>query len=222
MPLEHLQLEWLGHSGFRFVWNNKVIYIDPYMLSESSKLADFIFLTHSHYDHCSLADLNKIVTQDTVIFLPADAQSKITRFPFPVDMQIVEPQQEFEVAGMKISCLPAYNLHTSFHPSSEGWVGYVFRFENLILYHAGDTDMIPEMQRLTGFGGGNDYFIALLPIGGKYTMNYEEAVEAASLIKPSLAIPMHYGSVIGTKKDAEMFVALCQEKGVNAKILEKS
>ena len=222
MPLEKLQLEWLGHSGFKFIWGGKVMYLDPYMISDYSKPADFIFLTHSHYDHCSLADLQKIVTEKTVILLPADAQSKINRFSFPVDMRIVEPMQEFEIAGIKISCLPSYNLHTSFHTKSEGWVGYVLCFDEITLYHAGDTDLIPEMQKLTGFGNDKSYFIALLPVGGKYVMDADEAAEAAALIKPNLAIPMHYGSIHGTLEDAQEFVKLCEEKGIKAMILEKS
>ena len=92
---------------------------------------------------------------------------------------------------------------------------------DVIIYHAGDTDNIEEMKKLTGYNQPDKKFVALLPVGGKYTMNSEEAFEVAKKIKPFLAIPMHYGSIIGTKEDAEDFLKLCKDEKINAEILER-
>ncbi|MFA6974248.1 MAG: MBL fold metallo-hydrolase, partial [Parcubacteria group bacterium] len=115
----------------------------------------------------------------------------------------------------------AYNIDKPFHPKSELWLGFLIKINGLLLYHAGDSDVIPEMQKLTGYNHPEKEFIALLPIGGRFTMSAEEAVEAAKIIKPSLAIPMHYGSIVGTEQDAIDFVQMCKEEGINAIILEK-
>ena len=128
---------------------------------------------------------------------------------------------ELDLGEIKISILPAYNIDKHFHPQDEGWVGYLVKMNGVIVYHAGDTDLIPEMQKLTGHGQADRKFIALLPVGGRFTMTSEEAAEAAKLIKPDLAIPMHYGSIVGTEEDAEEFVEFCKEENINAKILEK-
>jgi len=220
MKIDKVEIKWLGHSGF-LIKNSKVIYIDPYNLKENSEKADIILITHSHYDHCSFADLQKIIKEGTKIFITADCQSVVTRFNIIIEMVIVEPGQEFDLGDIKISTLPAYNLDKTFHPKDEGWVGYVIKIENVLIYHTGDVDLIPEMQKLTGFKQPGKQFVALLPIGGRFTMSVDEAVEAAKLIKPSLAIPMHWGSIIGSKEDAEEFVEGCKEAGIDAVILEK-
>ena len=220
MKIGEVEIQWLGHAGF-LIKNSKIIYIDPYQIKEDSEKADLILLTHSHYDHCSIADLKKIVKEGTKIIITADCQSKITRFEVPIEMIIIEAGQELKFGGTVISTIPAYNTDKSFHPKEESWVGYLVKTDNVLIYYAGDTDFIPEMQKLTGYSGSDRKFIALLPVGGRFVMTAEEAAEAAKLIKPSLAIPMHYGSISGTEKDAEEFVQLCEEYGVKAKILEK-
>ena len=220
MNIGEIELKWLGHSGF-LIKNHQVIYIDPYNIKENSEKADIILITHSHYDHCSVADIKNIIKEGTKILLTADSQSKITRFTIPIDIQIVGPNQELAFGEIKISTLPAYNLDKPFHPKEEEWVGYLIKMNDVLIYCAGDTDLIPEMQRLTGYNQPDKKFIALLPIGGRLTMGAEEAAEAAKLIKPSLAIPTHYGSVVGSISDAEEFVKLCKEEGIDARILEK-
>ncbi len=220
MKIGEIELKWLGHSGF-LIRNHKVIYIDPYNLKENSEKADIILLTHSHYDHCSIADIKNITKEGTKIILTADSQSKITRLETPIDIHIVEPNQELAFGDLKISTIPSYNLDKTFHSKGEGWVGYLIKMNDILIYHAGDCDLIPEMQKLTGYKQPDKKFIALLPIGGKFTMNAEEAAEAAKLIKPSLAIPIHYGSIIGNKEDAEEFASLCKKEGIKVAILEK-
>lgn len=213
-----IEIKWLGHAGF-VIKNSLTIYIDPYNIKEGMDKADIILLTHSHYDHCSVEDLNKIVQEKTRIICPADCQSKITRFDVPVKIDLVEPNQELDLGTMKILTIPSYNRDKDFHPKDANWVGYLIKMNGVVIYHAGDTDVIPEMQKLTGYQEKN--FIALLPVGGRFTMTAEEAAEAARIIKPSMAIPMHYDSIVGSEDDANEFVELCKEEGINAQILEK-
>jgi L-ascorbate metabolism protein UlaG (beta-lactamase superfamily) len=213
MNIGDVEIKWLGHSGF-LIKNSKVIYIDPYNIKENSEKADFILITHSHYDHCSIADIKNIIKEKTKVILTADSQSKMTRFNIPIDIQIAEPNKEFNFGDLKISVLPAYNLDNPAHSKEEEWVGYLIKINDVFIYHA-------EMQKLTGHKQPDKKFIALLPVGGRFTMNAEEAAEAAKLIKPFLAIPMHYGSIIGTIEDAKEFVELCKKEGIDATILEK-
>jgi len=217
MKIGDIELTWLGNAGFR-INNSLVIYIDPYNIKEGAEKANVILITHSHYDHCSLEDLNKIVQDGTKIICPADCQSKINRFSSPVKIQLVEPNSEIDLGTIKIATLPAYNINKPFHLREADFVGYLIKMKDLVIYHAGDTDKISEMQKLTGH---QENFVALLPVGGRFTMGVEEAVDAAKLIKPSLAIPMHYGSIVGNDEDAKEFVQLCGECGVEAKMMDR-
>ena len=219
MKIGKIELKWLGHSGF-LITNGKNVYIDPYNISRSEPKADLILITHSHYDHCSIADIEKVAKDGTIIVVTPDSQSKITKLK-NIDMQIMVPGDDILLGGIKIQAVPSYNKNKPNHPKNEGWSGYVLKFDNVIIYHAGDSDFIPEMQKLTGYGKQGNEFISLLPVGGSVTMNVEEAVEAAKLIRPTIAIPMHYGSIVGNKQDAEKFVELCTQAGINAQILEK-
>ncbi len=221
MKIDGVELRWLGHAGF-LIKNSSNIYIDPYNIPDASEKADYILITHSHHDHCSFADINKIAKDGTKIICTADCQSMINKLrDVQIKMEIAEPNQEFDFGNLRISTVPAYNTDKSFHPKDEAWVGYIVKINGAIIYHAGDTDKIEEMQKLTGYNQADKKLIALLPVGGKYTMNSEEAAEAAKTIKPFLAIPMHYGSIVGTKEDAEEFVKECAEAKISAEILEK-
>ncbi|MCK5150093.1 MBL fold metallo-hydrolase [Candidatus Pacearchaeota archaeon] len=229
MDIGNIEIKWLGHSGFLIKSSapggvpspeGKVIYIDPYNLREGSEKADLILITHSHYDHCSVVDINKIIKEGTKIIMSPDCQSKIAKFDVQIRMEVAEPNQEFMFGDIKISTFPAYNLHKPFHPKDESWMGYLIKIGDVLIYHAGDTDVIPEMQKLTGYQLDKK-FIALLPVGGRFTMTAEEAAEAAKIIKPFLAIPMHYGNFVGTERDAQEFKELCEEEGIRVEILEK-
>jgi L-ascorbate metabolism protein UlaG (beta-lactamase superfamily) len=221
MKLNNINLELTGHSGFLITTETKTIAIDPYNLSNKIPKVDIILITHSHYDHCSIKDIEKISKEGTTIIIPADAQSKITKIK-NINMEIVEPGDNIEISNLKIQAIPAYNIKKSFHEKKEGWLGYIIKLESTIIYHAGDTDKIPEMNKLTGYGKKDNQFITLLPVSGNFTMDAEEAAQVASLLSPDLAIPMHYGSgVAGTIEDAKQFAELCKELNIKTQILEK-
>ena len=220
MDVGEIEIHWLGHSGF-LISNSKIIYIDPFKIKEGLPKADLILITHGHYDHCSFEDIGKIVKEGTRIFLTADAQSKVARFKVPIRMEVVSPGEDFDLGTIKILTTPAYNIDKPFHLKEESLVGYVLKMNDVIIYHAGDTDFIPEMQKLTGHNQPGKRFVVLLPIGGRFTMSAEEAVEAAKILKPFCVIPMHWGSIIGSRNDADEFKELCNLDGINVEILEK-
>ncbi|MBL7100523.1 MAG: MBL fold metallo-hydrolase [Nanoarchaeota archaeon] len=212
MEVERVKIEWLGHATFK-IGDEKIIYTDPYQIG-SGEPADIILITHSHFDHCSPEDIQKIIKKGTVLFVTPDCQSKVSNFE-DIEIKLVEPDKTYEADGVRIETLPAYNLkpeRLKFHPKENEWVGYVITVNGKKIYHAGDTDLIPEMKNLQNIG------IALLPIGGTYTMDVEEAAEAANLIRPKTVVPMHYNKVEGTEADPEEFKQKVSNN-INVKIL---
>lgn len=209
MQVEGINIEWLGHSGFK-IKENKVIYIDPFEI-EGGERADVIFITHSHYDHCSIADLKKLVTSQTVIVTHPDCQSKLSGKVQSKEVVLVEPGKKYTAGGVQFETVPAYNTNKDFHPKHNEWVGYIITIKGKRVYHAGDTDLIPEMKSISAD-------IALLPVSGTYVMIADEAAKAAAVINAKAFVPMHYGKIVGTKPDAERFKELCSKPVV---ILEK-
>lgn len=192
-------LKWYGHASFA-IESEKVIYIDPWKMPESAPKADLILVTHSHFDHLSTDDVNQLKKEDATIICSSDCVSQLSG-----DVRALKPGEEIETKDIKVKAVSAYNPNKSFHPKKNEWQGYVIETEGIKVYHAGDTDFIPEMEDLEKIN------IALLPVGGTYTMSAEEAAQAANIIKADISIPMHYGSeVIGTEKDALRFKELCQ------------
>lgn len=185
-------IKWLGHDTFKII-GEKIIYTDPFQIKKPDK-ADIILVTHEHYDHFSPDDIKKLLTPDTIIVLPKDCSGKIRAKEI-----IVKPGDKITVEGIEIEVVPSYNTNKKFHPKEKGWVGYIFKIMGKRIYIAGDTDYIPEMKTF------KDIDIALLPVSGTYVMTAEEAVQAAIDIKPKIAIPMHYGSIVGSEKDAHYF-----------------
>jgi L-ascorbate metabolism protein UlaG (beta-lactamase superfamily) len=190
------KIHWLGHDCFRIDAEN-VIYFDPLELKQGSAPADIIFITHEHFDHCSPEDVAKIQKKGTVIVTTADCAKKLSG-----ETRIIKPGDTITVKGVRIEAVPAYNIDKKFHPKDKGWVGYVITVDGTRIYHAGDTDFIPEMKTIK-----TD--IAFIPVSGTYVMTADEAAKAAEAIKPQVAIPMHYGSIIGSDKDAVAFKQKC-------------
>jgi L-ascorbate metabolism protein UlaG (beta-lactamase superfamily) len=190
--METKHIHWLGHSAFRIEDGSTQIYIDPFKLPANLPKADIIFITHAHYDHFSAEDIAKIKKDGTIIVATKDVTSKIGK-----GTVTVVPGQNYTVGNLKVMTVPAYNLDKKFHPKGNNWVGYIITLSNgQKIYHAGDTDFIPEMRKVI-----TD--IALLPCGGTYTMTAQQAAEAANIFKPKVLIPMHWGEVVGSKADAE-------------------
>lgn len=184
-------IHWLGHDTFKIA-GEKTIYTDPFKIKKKDK-ADIILITHEHYDHCSPEDIKKLQGPDTVIVATPDCAGKLSG-----NFKLVKPGDKLNVGGIDIEAVPAYNTNKQFHTKDKGWVGYIFTFKGQRVYIAGDTDYIPEMKNFK-------VDIALLPVSGTYVMTADEAVKAALDIKPMIAIPMHYGSIVGSKNDAKRF-----------------
>ena len=187
---------WLGHASIR-IEADTVIYIDPWKVKGEPK-ADLILISHSHHDHFSPGDIKKLRKADTVIVGPADCTAQLTG-----DLRTVAPGDAVTVGGMTIEAVPAYNPRKPYHPEANRWLGFVLTVEDKRIYFAGDTDLIPAMQDIRAD-------IAILPVGGTYTMTAAEAAEAAALINPALAIPIHWGDIVGTRADAGKFRRLAK------------
>jgi len=185
------KIHWLGHDGFR-IDGEQAIYIDPYQIAGGPP-ADLVLITHEHFDHCSPEDVAKIQGRQTVIVTEKDSAKKLSG-----DIRTVAPGDRITVNGVTIEAVPAYNTDKAFHPKAKGWLGFVFEVDGVRIYHAGDTDHIPEMGHIR-----TD--IALLPVSGTYVMTAAQAVDAALAISPKIAVPMHYGAVAGTADDAQAF-----------------
>ena len=193
-------IHWLGHASFK-ITGEKTIYIDPWKLTEGEP-ADIILITHEHYDHCSVEDVEKISTNNTWIVTTPDTAAKLKG-----NIKTVQPGDIITVEGIEVEVVPAYNLNKAFHPSANNWVGYIITINGQRIYHPGDCDFMPEMNNIKAD-------IAFLPVGGTYTMTAEEAAEAANAIGPKIAIPMHYDDIVGSKADAEKFKQLCNSQVV--------
>ncbi|MEF3280449.1 MAG: MBL fold metallo-hydrolase [Elusimicrobiota bacterium] len=190
-------INWLGHASIMIKADGKNIFIDPWKLKNIKEKADIILITHSHFDHFSEEDIEKIAKKDTVIYSSEDviSQTKIK------NKKVIKPFEEVKVGGIKIKGFPAYNTNKDFHPKKNNWLGFVIEIDGVSIYIAGDTDFTDEMKKLK-------VNIALVPIGGTYTMNKEEAADFINLIKPDVVIPIHWGDIVGTKADAEKFKSL--------------
>jgi L-ascorbate metabolism protein UlaG (beta-lactamase superfamily) len=180
-----------------------VLYIDPWKLKNATK-ADLVLITHSHMDHYNEDDLGKIAKKDTVILCPQDVSPKKPAVQ-------VRPGDVKDLGWVKVEVHPAYNPNKQFHPKKNGWLGFVIDLEGFRVYHSGDTDVIPEMKDLRSID------IALLPVGGTYTMDPLEAAQAVALFRPKLAIPMHWGDIIGDRSNATTFA---ERSGTKTRILD--
>ncbi len=200
------KIVWLGHDSFR-IDASKTIYLDPYQVSSDPK-ADLIMITHDHFDHCSPDDVAKIQQPGTVIVTEKDSAKKLTG-----DLRVIKPGESLVVDEVKVEAVPSYNTDKEFHPKRNAWLGFIIEIQGVRVFHAGDTDFIPEMN-------GFNVDIALLPVSGTYVMTADQAVEAALAISPKLAIPMHYGTIVGSDQDAITFKKALEGK-IEVLILQK-
>jgi len=211
-----IKIRWLGHDSFSLA-GNVTIMIDPYKITKQDK-ADLILISHNHFDHLSVDDIKNISTEHTSIVAAKECIDMIKGFSFKEKIGI-SPGEEKTVKGIKIKSVPAYNLDKinpdtkkPFHPKEDNKVGFLFELNGITVYHTGDTDLIPEMSDLKPE-------IALVPVSGTYVMTAQEAAKAVEKIKPKIAIPMHYGVIVGSEKDAHEFKQLV--KSCEVQILTK-
>ncbi len=209
-------LDWLGHSGFRIRAGRAIVYIDPYRVPEGSPPADLILITHGHYDHFSPQDIERLSTKETWLVGPPAVAERVSG-----QVHSIAPGELLDeelVRGVHVAAVAAYNTSKRdadgkvFHPREAGWVGYELTVWGERLYHSGDTDVIPEMDAVTGVD------VALLPVSGIYVMTPQEAAEAARRIQPRVAVPMHWGEHIGTEADARAFA---DKATVDVRILDR-
>lgn len=194
------EVKLLTHSSIRIA-RDKIIYIDPFKINKEYKDADFVFCTHSHFDHFSIDDIKKVMCDKTKIVTVPETKTKLLGIGFkPEQIIIVKPGSKYNVNGLVFDTVSAYNIKKDYHPKKNNWVGYNIFTGDHWYYIAGDTDNIKEAQKVK-------CDVAFLPVGGTYTMDYVEAVKLANIIKPKIAIPTHYGSIVGSRDDATMFAS---------------
>lgn len=194
-------IEVLYHSSIR-ISKNKIIYIDPFKIDKNYNDADIVFITHDHFDHYSEEDIDKVINENTTIIIPEELLTKILRKGINKNAVItVESNKEYMVQGIKFETIPAYNTNKTFHPKENNWVGYIITLDGIRYYIAGDTDITEENRKVK-------CDVAFVPVGGTYTMDFKEAAQLINEIQPKIAVPIHYGSVVGTKQDATDFIKL--------------
>ena len=189
---------------------DKTIYFDPYKREENKNDADIIFITHDHYDHMDLDSINKIKNSNTIVIAPKSMEVTISKIVFK-NYIYLEPYNEINIDGLDIKTIPAYNISKPFHPRENNWLGYIVTYNNTTYYIAGDTDSTPEAKEVK-------CDIAFVPIGGHFTMDPVEASELIKIIKPKVAIPVHYGSIVGSISDGKTFKELLPEIEVVEKL----
>ena len=206
-------IEVLCHSSIRMD-KGKIIYVDPFHIEENYQDADIILITHSHYDHFSEEDIEKVRKADTIIYVTEDYVENARQLGFSENKIIgVKPNQTYYEGNIEINTVPAYNVNKQFHPKENNWVGYILKIDGIAYYIAGDTDITEENKKIK-------CDVAFVPVGGTYTMTAKEAAELVNIIKPKVAIPIHYGDIVGTKEDAITFVNSLED-GIDGKILMK-
>lgn len=199
------------HSCVKFSREN-VIYIDPFEVKNDYKDADIIFITHSHYDHFSEEDIKKVKKEDTKIVITQDLYEKTINLGFETENIVtVKPNANYELGKIKFYTIPAYNINKQFHPKENNWVGYLININERVYYIAGDTDITDENKNVK-------CDVAFVPIGGTYTMDAIEAASLVNIIKPEIAVPIHYNSIVGTKEDEKIFKENLS-KEINCQIL---
>ncbi|MDO4283616.1 MAG: MBL fold metallo-hydrolase [Clostridia bacterium] len=195
-------IEVLCHSSIRICREGKMIYFDPFQVDRDRNDADYILITHSHYDHFSVEDIFRVKKEDTVIIVPEDLFSRALDLGFHQSNIIsVVPNQFYKVNEIEFETIPAYNTNKAFHPKENNWVGYILKLGGNRYYIAGDTDITEENKKVV-------CDVAFVPVGGTYTMTYKEAAELVNMIKPKFAIPTHYGTIVGERKDGMRFQEL--------------
>ncbi len=199
---KNIKIKWLGHDGFVLEKNTRIV-IDPYRISKPIE-ADMVLLSHDHFDHMSLDDLKKVLSKKTTVVAAKECINKLGNIPCKEKASLM-PGEEKAIGGLKIKAVRAYNIDKinpdtkkPFHPKEDDKIGFLINIEGTTIYHTGDSDLVPEMDNLQPD-------VLLVPVSGTYVMTVKEAVQAVNTIKPKVAIPMHYGAIVGSVEDAQEF-----------------
>ena len=198
-------------TKFAVTDKEKIIYIDPYHIDKNYNDADIIFITHDHYDHYSEDDIDKVRKFNSIFVIPDDLLPKLLEKGINQENIFTLDSGDTEIIdGIKVEAVPAYNTNKPFHPKENNWLGYIIEIKGVRYYIAGDTDITEENKKVK-------CDVAFVPVGGTYTMDFKEAAQLINIIKPKFAIPVHYGSVVGSKQDATDFIKLLYPtiKGIN-------
>lgn len=198
------------HASIRIEKNNKVIYFDPYKIDDAKNDADYIFITHSHYDHYSESDIKKVMQGSTKFIVTSDLEDKVNALGAH-DVTVAYPEKNYTIDDLKVETIPSYNTNKTFHKKSYNWVGYNVEIDNVKYYVVGDSDITDELKKVK-------CDVIFIPVGGTYTMTDSEAAEVVNEIKPKYAVPIHYGEV-GSKTNAENFISKLDE-GIQGIILK--
>lgn len=183
------------------ITSDKIIYFDPYKIEEEVHDADLIFITHDHYDHYDVESIKKIMKDTTKIIIPDKMAPTVLMTFNSKNITGVLPNNNYELEGIPVETIPSYNTNKEYHPKNNNWVGYIITLNDERIYISGDTDITDENKQVK-------CDIALIPIGGTYTMTAKEAAELVNIIKPKTVIPTHYITIVGSKKDEEEFISL--------------
>ena len=195
-----VKVHWLGHDSMVLL-GTKTVVIDPFKAKGDYK-ADLLLISHEHQDHLSEEDIRRFSSESTTIVAPKICEGQLKGFR--TEKVFVEPGSKDELKGVTVETIPAYNIDKFrspgrvFHPKEDGRVGYVVTLDGVRFYHGGDTDATPEMKKL-------EVDVAFLPVSGTYVMTADEAAGAAKAMKTKVAVPMHYGAIVGSRADAERF-----------------
>lgn len=200
----NVKISWLGHDGFKIQEEgSEVLVIDPFKLEHEAR-ADYVLISHEHFDHCNAEDLRKVLKPNTTIVAIPACREEIEKAGGK-NVITVKPGDTTKAGKYEVRAVAAYNVNKfrapgkPFHPKVDGKVGYIIKTKGgTTIYHTGDTDIIPEMDNLRPD-------IVLLPVSGTFVMTVEEALQAEDRIKPKIVIPMHWGTIVGSKEDAEKY-----------------
>ncbi len=188
------------HASIRVEKNGKVIYFDPFKIENTSNDADYVFITHSHYDHYSESDIKKVMKDGTKFIVTSDLENKVTNLGIYKDnVTVVYPNENHTVDDIKFDTIPSYNTNKTYHKKSYNWVGYNVDIDGVKYYVVGDSDVTDEFKSV-------NCDVIFVPVGGTYTMTDNEAAEAVNEMKLKYAVPIHYGEA-GSIANAENFVS---------------
>lgn len=190
---------------------NKTVYFDPFKIEKEYHDADIIFVTHNHYDHFDESSINNIKNDNTIIVAPKSMESEIRHIKFK-NYIFLNPNEEISIDDITIKAIPSYNIDKPFHPRENNWLGYIVAIDNVSYYIAGDTDKTKEAENVL-------CDIALVPIGGHFTMGVNDAADLTKSINPKVVIPTHYGSIVGDISDGKRFKELLSNTKIE--VIEK-